>query len=300
VSSARRGTYSIVARDAATGELGVAVQSHWFSVGSVVSWARPGVGASATQSVAEVAHGPGTLARLDDGLDAAAALESVLADDEQRAYRQVAVVDAGGAAAVHTGTDCIPYAGDTSGEGFTCQANMMASPGVPEAMASAYREQDGDLAERLLAALDAAEAAGGDVRGRQSAALLVVPASGEPWRTRFDVRVEDADLPLPELRRLVRLARAYEMAEQADQLLAEGEHERATALYLEGADLAPEADELTFWAGIGVATHDLASGAALVRRAAIQTPAWLTLLERLTPELAPSARALRQELRGAP
>jgi uncharacterized Ntn-hydrolase superfamily protein len=298
--SARRGTYSIVARDPATGELGVAVQSHWFSVGSVVSWAQPGVGAAATQSVVEVAHGPNALLRLDEGMDAQAALEAVLAGDAQREYRQVAVVDASGNAAVHTGSDCIPHAGQVRGEGFTCQANMMGSPGVPEAMAGAYREHGGDLAERLLAALDAAEAAGGDVRGRQSAALLVVPAAGEPWRRRFDVRVDDDRQPLEELRRLVRLARAYEMAERADQLLAEGAHDEATRLYLEAADLAPEADELTFWAGVGVAAHDLAGGAALVRRAAEQKPAWLTLLERLAPELAPTAAALQQELRGAP
>jgi uncharacterized Ntn-hydrolase superfamily protein len=293
-------TYSIVARDEKTGELGVAVQSHWFSVGSVVSWARPGVGASATQSVAEVAHGPHVLDGLAAGMDAQAALDAVLAPDELAAYRQVAVVDASGRVAVHTGSGCIPEAGDEQGESFSCQANMMAAPGVPEAMASAYRSAAGDLADRLLAALDAAEAAGGDVRGRQSAALLVAPAEGEPWRTRFDARVEDSAEPLAELRRVVRLARAYEMAGRADELLAEGRHEDATDLYLGAADLAPESDELVFWAGLGVAAQNLQAGAQLVRRAIAVKPAWLTLLERLPAELAPTAEALERELRGAP
>ena len=297
---ARRGTYSIVARDEETGELGVAVQSHWFSVGSVVSWARPGLGAVATQSVAEVAHGPHALDRLAEGMDAQAALEAVLAPDELAPYRQVAVVDASGRVAVHTGSGCIPEAGDQRGESFSCQANMMASSGVPEAMAAAYRAAGGDLADRLLAALDGAEAAGGDVRGRQSAALLVVPADGEPWRARFDARVEDSAEPLAELRRVVRLARAYEMAGRADELLAEARYEDATDLYLRAADLAPESDELVFWAGLGVAAQNLEAGAQLVRRAIAAKPAWLTLLERLPPELAPTAEALERELRGAP
>ncbi|MBA3808658.1 MAG: DUF1028 domain-containing protein [Solirubrobacterales bacterium] len=244
----RRGTYSIVAQDHATGELGVAVQSHWFSVGSVVAWARPGVGAVATQSVAEVAHGPNTLDRL------------------------------------------------AQGEGFSCQANMMARAGVATAMAAGFTASEGDLAERLLLALEAGEAAGGDVRGRQSAVLLVVPVSGEPWRTRFDVRVEDAAEPLWELRRLVRLARAYEMAGEADERAALGEHGEASRLYLAASELAPEADELIFWAGLGVAAEDLAAGLVLVRPAIAKKPAWSALLERLSEELAPSAGAVRAAL----
>jgi uncharacterized Ntn-hydrolase superfamily protein len=292
----RRGTYSIVARDPATGELGVAVQSHWFSVGSVVAWARPGVGAVATQSVAEVAHGPNALDRMQDGLDARAAVAAVLAADEQAQYRQLGVVDARGLAVSHTGASCIPYAGDAGGESFACQANMMAGDTVPEAMAGAYRAHQGDLTERLLAALDAGEAAGGDVRGRQSAALLVVPATGEPWRTRFDIRVEDHADPLGELRRLTRLARAYEMAGRADELAAEGAHEAATELYLGAAELAPEADELTFWAGLGLAAENLGQGVELVRRAVAVKPGWATLLERLDGELAPTAAAVAAAL----
>ncbi len=294
----RTGTYSIVARDPASGELGVAVQSHWFSVGSVVSWARPGTGAVATQSIAEVAHGPNALERLAEGLDAGEAIAAVLDGDEQARYRQLGVVDAQGGAAAHTGDGCIDFAGEVVGEGFTCQANMMARDTVPAAMAAAYRAADGDLAARLLAALLAAEGEGGDVRGRQSAALLVVPAEGETWRARFDVRVEDDRAPLDELERLVRLARAYEMAGEADELVAEGDHERATQLYAAAAELAPEADELTFWAGIGVAAADVGRGADLVRRAAAIKPSWLTLLERLPDDLAPAAAAVRRALDG--
>ncbi len=296
----RRGTYSIVARDPETGELGVAVQSHWFSVGSVVAWARPGVGAVATQSVAEVAHGPNALERMQEGLDAQAAIDAVLATDEQARYRQLGAVDAQGLAASHTGASCIPCAGDAGGESFACQANMMANETVPAAMADAYRSHEGDLADRLLAALDAAQAAGGDLRGQQSAALLVVPAEGEPWRTRFDIRVEDHADPLGELRRLARFARAYEMAGRADELAAEGDHAAATELYLRSAELAPEADELAFWAGLGLAEEDLDRGAALVRRAAGVKGSWLTLLERLDGELAPSAAAVAAALRARP
>jgi uncharacterized Ntn-hydrolase superfamily protein len=293
----RRGTYSIVARDPTTGELGVAVQSHWFGVGAVVAWARPGVGAVATQSVAEVAHGPNTLERLHAGRSAREALASVLREDPLAHFRQLGVVDARGGVAVHTGSGCIRCAGEAAGVEFTCQANMMANDSVPAAMAGAYSAHDGDLAARMLAALDAAQDAGGDVRGQQSAALLVVPATGEPWRVRFDVRVEDHEDPLGELRRLVRLARAYEMAGRADELAAEGAHAQATQLYLAAAELAPESDELTFWAGLGAAAEDLDAGLDLIRRAVAQKPAWLTLLDRLSDELAPTAGAVRAALR---
>src|SRR4051812_8253363 len=172
----RIGTYSIVARDAVSGDLGVAVHSHWFSVGSIVSWARPGAGAVATQSVAEPAYGPGALDRLAAG-DAGAAdvLAELLRADALAHVRQVAVVDARGEVAVHTGNGCIPFASHVAGDGFACQANMMGAGGVPEAMAAAFRAARGELPERLVAALEGAERAGGDVRGRQSAALVVVP-----------------------------------------------------------------------------------------------------------------------------
>jgi uncharacterized Ntn-hydrolase superfamily protein len=296
----RVGTYSIVARDRDSGELGVAVQSHWFAVGAVVAWARPGVGATATQSVAEIAHGPNMLDRLAEGLDARGAIDAVLREDDLARFRQLGAVDTRGRVAAHTGEGCIAHAGDVQGDGYSCQANMMGPQTVPAAMARAYEASGGDLAARLLAALDAAEAEGGDVRGRQSASLLVVPATGESWRTRFDVRVDDSPQPLGELRRLVDLARAYELAELADSALAAGESERATRLYVQATELAPAADELTFWAGLGVAGEDLDAGVDLVRRAVAVKESWIALLERLPDDLAPTVRAVREALRARP
>jgi uncharacterized Ntn-hydrolase superfamily protein len=292
----RRGTYSIVALDDASGELGAAVQSHWFSVGSVVTWARAGVGAVATQSVAEVAHGPNVLDRLAQGMSAPQALAAVLEPDAQARFRQLGAVDASGQAAAHTGDGCIPYAGHVVDRGFACQANIMAGETVPAAMAEAFSAREGDLADGLLAALEAAQAQGGDLRGRQSAALLVVPAHGEPWRTRLDVRVEDHPDPLGELRRLLRLARAYELAGRADELLAQGAREDARRAYLQAADLAPEAAELTFWAGIALGADDAQAGLELVRKAAVVNPGWLELLRRLPAELEPAAQTLRDAL----
>jgi uncharacterized Ntn-hydrolase superfamily protein len=293
----RRGTYSVVALDEATGALGVAVHSHWFSVGAMVTWARAGVGAVATQSIVEPAYGPRALERLAAGEAPPPALDALLADDDQAAARQVAVLDAAGRVAVHTGERCIEFAGHVAGEGFSCQANMMARPGVPEAMAEALAAEPGPLPERLLATLDAAEAAGGDVRGRQSAALLVVPATGEGWERAVDLRVEDATDPLGEMRRLLSLHRAYEEAEAGDGLTAEGRYEEAGAAYLAAATLAPESDELLFWAGLGAAqAGDLDGGVARVREAAERHPGWLDLLDRLASDIAPSAEAVRAAL----
>jgi len=294
-----RGTYSIVALDPETGELGAAVQSHWFSVGSLCTWARPRVGAVATQSVVEPAHGPNALDRLAGGDDAATALAGVLATDGLARVRQVGVVDARGRVAVHTGADCIPEAGDTLGEHWACQANMMAHATVPDAMSAAFAATTGDLAERLMTALEGAEAEGGDVRGRQSAALLVAPAQGEPWRARVDLRVEDHADPVGELRRLLRLQRAYELAGEADGLMGEGRAAEAAAMYVRASKLAPQSDELLFWAGLAIAQQgDVAGGADAVRRAAAVHPGWLTLLERLSPEFAPAGEAVRNEIAG--
>ena len=290
-------TYSLVARDPASGELGVAVQSHWFSVGSIVTWARAGVGAVATQSVAEPAYGERLLARLARGEPVAAALAAELAADEVEHFRQVAAVDAAGVVAAHTGEGCIAHAGQAQGDGFGAQANMMASPAVWPAMAAAFERATGQLAERLLAALEAGEEAGGDVRGRQSAALLVVPAQGEPWETVVDLRVEDSPEPLAELRRLLALDRAYALADRADELAGSAEHERAAGLYAEAAAAAPEKLELGFWAGLGIAaTGDLEAGAARVAEVIEADPAWAELLARLEPEIAPAAPAVRERL----
>jgi uncharacterized Ntn-hydrolase superfamily protein len=295
----RHGTYSIVARDPATGELGAAVQSHWFSVGSLCIWARPGIGAAATQSVVEPAHGPNALDRLEAGEDAEAALAGVLAPDALASVRQVGVVDARGGVAVHTGGDCIPCAGHASGPHWSCQANMMERETVPAAMSAAFEAAEGPLADRMMIALEAAEGEGGDVRGRQSAAMLVVPAEGEPWRTRVDLRVEDDRAPLVELRRLLGLQRAYELAGEGDELLAAGRADEAGERYRMAHVLAPDSDELLFWAGLAIAqAGDLDGGVDAVRRAAAVQPNWLVLLERLSPDFAPAGEEVRRALSG--
>jgi uncharacterized Ntn-hydrolase superfamily protein len=296
----RHGTYSIVALDPDTGELGAAVQSHWFSVGSLCIWARPGVGAVATQCVVEPAHGPNALDRLAAGDDAASALAGVLAPDPLVAVRQVGVVDARGGVAVHTGPDCIPRAGDATGPHWSCQANMMERETVPAAMSDAFAAARGPLGERLMVALEAAEAEGGDVRGRQSAAMVVVPAEGEAWRARVDLRVEDHPEPLAELRRLLGLQRAYELAGEADELLAAGRTDEAGVRYRKAQALAPESDELQFWAGLAMAqAGDLDAGVEAVRRAAAVHPNWLLLLERLSPDFAPAGAQVLRALQRA-
>ena len=293
----RHGTYSIVALDPATGELGVAVQSHWFSVGPLCAWARAGVGAVATQSVVEPAYGPNALDRLQDGIGAQQALGELLAADPLAAVRQVAVIDTRGGLAVHTGPDCIDHAGHATGERWSCQANMMARDTVPRAMSAAFAAAQGLLSERLLAALEAAEREGGDVRGRQSAAMVVVPADGEPWRRTVDLRVEDHEDPLQELRRLLTLQRAYDLAGAGDELMAAGRTDEAGELYAGAAELAPASDELLFWSGLARAqAGDLEGGVAAVRRAAEKNPNWLVLLDRLSPEFAPAGAAVRQQI----
>jgi len=202
-------TYSIVARDRETGELGVAVQSRAFNTGAIVPWAAPGVGVVATQSYTEPSYGPLGLDLLRAGKTPEEALAELVAADDEPEYRQVAILDGKGRVAVHVGEACIPAAGFAAGEGFSAQANMVDSERVWESMAESFERSEGPLANRLIDALDAAEAAGGDWRGRQAGGIIVVAAEGEPWARELDVRVDDHDDPLGELRRLVRLRRAY-------------------------------------------------------------------------------------------
>ncbi len=296
----RRGTYSIVARDPESGALGVAVQSHWFSVGSVVSWARAGVGAVATQSIADPAYGPNALDLLEQGVSPQDALDRLTGEDQRQAFRQVAVVDAHGRVATHTGASCMAYAGHESGDGFSVQANMMASAEVWPAMARAFDASSGPLARRLVAALRAAEGAGGDVRGRQSSAIVVAPPEGEPWRLLVDLRVEDHPEPLDEIERLLDLSDAYRLASEADELVGQGRHDEAAERYVRAAELAPGNHELIFWAGMSAAEGgDMATALERVRAAIAMQPGWAELLERLEPEIAPSAAAVRAALRDA-
>ena len=249
-------TYSIVARDAATGELGVAVQSHAFSVGSGVSWAEAGVGAVATQSFIDPSYGPLGLDLMRSGRSAPDALKGLLAADDGRDVRQVAMIDASGRVAAHTGAKCIPAAGDHVGTGYSVQANLMDNANVWPAMAKAFEASRGDLAERMLAALEAAQAAGGDIRGMQSAAILVVKgvSSGKPWQDKiFDLRVEDSPQPLVELRRLVNFQRANNLANDGDRYLEKKNAAAAMKAYAAAEALLPDFAEMAFWHAVALA-----------------------------------------------
>ncbi len=278
-------TYSIVARDPNTGEMGVAVQSHYFQVGPVVPWALAGVGAVATQSAVNFAYGPLGLDLMKAGYTAEQALMAVTAGDEHREIRQCAMVDAQGNVGAFTGKKCIAAAGHHTGVGYSCQANLMLKDTVWAAMARAFEGARGPLADRLLAALDAAEAEGGDIRGKQSSALLIVKGSrtGRPWEDRtFDLRVEDDPEPLVELRRLVGIRRAYDADAEADHLDEVGDIEGAKKKRVQAFELAPDNVELKFWAGVATAhAGDIDEGAELIAEAVREDRRWLETMRRL-------------------
>ena len=262
-------TYSIVARDPVTGDLGVAVQSHYFAVGPVVPWLRPGVGAVATQAMVDVGYGPKALDLLSTGTAPAEALADLLAQDPQAATRQVAVVRADGQVATHTGERCITEAGHRNGDGWSVQANMMTNATVPDAMATTYAagvKRGDDLPTRLLDVLDAAEHEGGDIRGRQSAALVIVSGDPEtpPWDRRYDVRVDDAREPLDELRRLVAVRRAY-LTSDVDHAALGGN------------------PELRFWQALALATtqHQVDEARTILDGIYADDDRWRELLRRL-------------------
>lgn len=278
-------TYSIVARDPASGALGVAVQSHWFSVGSIVTWAEAGVGAVATQSFARAAYGPELLADLRAGRAPQEALDARTAADRGRDVRQVAVVDAQGRVAAWTGPSCIASAGHRIGDGFSCQANIMLDDGVVPAMAAAYESAEGEFADRLLAALEGAQLAGGDLRGKQSAAILIVDGEphGEPWQgVLLELRVEDHPDPLRELGRLMRVQRAYDAANAGDAALERGDLAGALDQYARAERLYPESVELSFWRGITLLQRGHESEAlGLLERVFAREPAWRLMPRRL-------------------
>jgi uncharacterized Ntn-hydrolase superfamily protein len=278
-------TYSIVARDTKTGEMGVAVQSHWFAVGQIVPWAEAGVGAIATQSFVDPNYGREGLALLQSGKSAPDALREMLARDGGRDVRQVAIVDARGRVAVHTGAKDIPAAGHIEGEQFSVQANMMRNDKVWPAMAAAYRASKGDLAERLMAALEAAERAGGDIRGKQSAAIVVVKAksNGKPWEDRlFDLRVDDHPTPLPELRRLITLQRAYNHMNAGDLAAERKDNEGALREYSSASKLAPGNAEMAFWHAVALVNMGrVEESLPLFRKVYAMDPSWRELAVRL-------------------
>lgn len=301
-------TYSIVARDPNTGEMGVAVQSHWFSVGSSVTWAEAGVGAVATQSFVRIEYGPEGLALMKKGITAPEALKTLLAADEGREVRQVAMIDTSSRVSAFTGARCIKAAGDHVGKNYSVQANLMLDTGVWPAMATAYESSTGDLAERMLTALEAAQNAGGDIRGRQSAAILIVrgKSTGKPWEdTVLNLRIEDHAEPVKELRRLVTLWRAYEHMNAGDLAVEKNKIDEAVKHYAAAEALVPEMDEFVFWHAATLAQQGrLDDSLPLFRRAFLLQPSWHMLVPRLpASELLPAdqkviERILREGPRG--
>jgi len=278
-------TYSIVARDPATGELGVAVQSHWFSVGTAVPWAEAGVGAVATQSFVDPSYGKLGLDLMRAGRSAPDALKGLLAADEGREVRQVAMIDAEGRVAAHTGAKCIIAAGHHVGTSFSVQANLMRNDKVWPAMAKAFESAKGSLAERMLAALEAAEAAGGDIRGKQSAALIVVSGkpTGKPWLDRiYDVRVDDSLAPLPELRRLVKLQTAYNLMNDGDLAVEKKDDAGALKAYAAAEALVPDNAEMIYWHAVALVNMKrIEEALPLFRKVFAVDPSWRELTLRM-------------------
>lgn len=248
-------TYSIVARDPKTGQMGVAVQSHWFSIGSLVPWAEAGVGAVATQSFIDVRYGTTGLKLMGDGWDAKKTLAALIVADPHSEIRQVAMIDANGNVAAHTGANCIKYAGHKIGKNFSVQANLMIEEGVTEVMEKTFVNAKGSLAERLLKVLEAAQMKGGDIRGKQSAAIIVVKAksSGKPWEDRIvDLHVEDHPTPVKELKRLYKLHTAYEHMNKGDLAIEVNDIEGALQQYGAAQALFPENLEMKFWHAVSL------------------------------------------------
>lgn len=278
-------TYSIVARDPYNGQLGVAVQSHWFSVGPLVPWIEAGVGAVATQSFVEVSYGPLGLDLMRAGKSAPQALKALVEIDPKRDMRQVAMIDSQGRVAAHTGKSCIIEAGHYTGDQFSVQANLMLKNTVWKAMTEAYQSAKGDLIERLMAALEAAEKEGGDIRGCQSAAIIVVSGqpTGQLWRDRIiDLRVEDHPDPIAELKRLVKVHRAYEHMNKGDEYLAQENVEAALKEYSTAEQLTPDNVEMVFWHAVTLASLDrVEESLPLFKKVFKADYNWAVLLPRL-------------------
>ncbi|MCE7992845.1 MAG: DUF1028 domain-containing protein [Roseivirga sp.] len=281
-------TYSIVARDAETGEMAVGVQSHWFSVGTGVSWGEAGVGVVATQSFTNKSFGLRGLALLKEGKTPQEALDILLGDDEGKDVRQVAILDAKGRVAAHTGVKCIQFAGDKQGVNYSVQANMMLNSTVWSAMAKAFEDSHGKpLAERVLLALEAAEGQGGDIRGRQSAALIVVDGekSEEPWNNhKIDLRVDDSAAPLPELRRLYTVKLAYEHMNAGDVAVENGDMPKALQEYGAAEEMFPDNLEMKYWKAVALANNNRLEEALPVFKLIFgKDENWKELSKRLVP-----------------
>ncbi len=279
-------TFSIVCRDEKTGEMGVAVQSHWFSVGTAVSWAEAGVGTVATQAFVNRSFGPKGLELLKKGMTAQQALDQMLATDEGREVRQVAIIDSKGNVATHTGKNCIDYAGHVKGENFSVQSNMMLTDKVPSAMADAFRKSEGKpLAERMLEALEAAQRVGGDIRGRQSAAMIVVPgkSAGKPLEEKtVDLRVEDSPAPIKELRRLYNVQVAYEHMNNGDLAVEKNDMTSAMNEYNAAMQMFPSNLEMQYWTAITLANNkQVAKAIPMLKKIYAHDKNWRELTQRL-------------------
>ena len=278
-------TYSIVARDPQTGEMGVAVQSHWFSVGSLVPWAEAGVGAIATQSFVNVSFGPRGLELLKQGKTAEEVVKELIDADESRDARQLAIVDSQGNVAAHTGAKCVPAAGHHVGSNFSVQANLMLNDRVWPAMAKAFEASKGPLAERMIVALEAAQEAGGDIRGKQSAAILVVRAesTGRLWEDKLiDLRVEDHPEPVQELKRLLRVFRAYEHMNRGDLAMEKNDTDGALAAYSTANTMCPANLEMQYWHAVALANlGKMESALPIFREVFAKDRNWQVLTKRI-------------------
>ncbi len=279
-------TFSIVAMDEKTGDIGVAVQSHWFSVGSIVSWAEAGVGAVATQSMVNASFGPRGLKLLKQGKSPKEALKILLASDEGRELRQVALIDARGRVATYTGKDCIAEAGHIQGKGYSVQANMMLNNTVWPAMSKAFEKSENlPLAERMVAALQAAQKAGGDIRGQQSAALLIVKgkSTGKPWEDRkIDLRVEDHPQAVDEIARVLKVYRAYEHMNNGDLAIEQNEEEKALNEYGAAQKMFPGNLEMKYWMAVSLVNIGKVEESLPVFKEVFRTDKnWKTLTKRI-------------------
>ncbi len=278
-------TFSIVARDAETDEMGVAVQSHWYSVGTIVSWGEAGVGVIATQSFVNPAFGPDGLKLLKSGMSADEVLDKMISEDEGRDYRQLAILDANGIVAAYTGKSCIADAGHIVGKDFSVQANMMLNEEVWPAMAKSFKNSSGPLAERLVAALEAAQSAGGDIRGKQSAAVLVVrpESTGKVWEERtVDIRVDDSLEPIKELKRILKVHRAYEHMNAGDLAMEHGDMEEALKQYSTAEEMFPGNLEMKYWHAVTLANNGRVEEAIpMFTEIFAEDPNWKLLTRRL-------------------
>lgn len=278
-------TYSIVARDSVTGNIGVAVQSHWFSVGSVVTYGKAGVGVVATQSFVNPSYGPKGLALMEKGLSPQKALNALLVNDEGEMFRQVAFLNTKGEVATHTGSACIEAAGHKQGKNFSVQANMMLNNTVWDAMATAFKSTKGDFSERIISALKAAQKEKGDIRGSQSAAILIVKgeSTGNAWEDIvMDLRVEDNDNPVAELERLVKVHKAYGFMNKGDLAMEAGDTKLAESLYLNAQNLFPNNLEMKYWYAINLLNNkEFEKAHPILKDIFNQDSNWKTLTSRL-------------------